>query len=114
MNIKYPLAKETINEEDIDALCNWLKSYPRLTKGELTLQVEKEWAKYIGTDYAVFNNSGSSANLLMIYTAIMCGKINNKKIGTGKIGPVTKDLQKSFMDVVMGKDKRFLKWLKFL
>ena len=25
-----------------------------------------------------------------------------------------KDLQKSFMDVVMGQDKRFLKWLKFL
>ena len=67
MNIKYPLAKETINEEDIDALCNWLKSYPRLTKGDLTVQVENEWAKYIGTDYAVFNNSGSSANLLMIY-----------------------------------------------
>ena len=30
-DIKYPLAKETINGEDIDALCSWLKSYPRLT-----------------------------------------------------------------------------------
>ena len=40
--IKYPLAKETINEEDVDALCDWLKSYPRLTKGSLTLQVEKD------------------------------------------------------------------------
>ena len=30
--IKYPLAKETINEDDINALCDWLKSYPRLTK----------------------------------------------------------------------------------
>ncbi|MDA7494516.1 DegT/DnrJ/EryC1/StrS family aminotransferase [bacterium] len=87
--IKYPLAKETINEQDIDALCSWLKSYPRLTKGELTLQVEKEWAKYIGTDYAVFNNSGSSANLLMIYTAIMCGKIQNKKIVVPSVGWVT-------------------------
>ncbi len=89
MKIKYPLAKETINEEDIDALCSWLKSYPRLTKGELTLQVESEWANYIGSEYAVFNNSGSSANLLMIYTAIMCGKIENKKIVVPSVGWVT-------------------------
>ena len=67
--IKYPLAKETINEEDINALCDWLKSYPRLTKGKLTLEVEDDWAEYIGTDYAVFNNSGSSANLLMVAAA---------------------------------------------
>ena len=66
MNIKFPLAKETINDEDVDALCNWLKSYPRLTKGQLTWDVEADWAKYINTDYAVFNNSGSSANLLMV------------------------------------------------
>tara|TARA_R110000824_G_scaffold128430_2_gene289271 strand:+ start:1705 stop:2871 length:1167 start_codon:yes stop_codon:yes gene_type:complete len=89
MNIKYPLAKETINEEDIDALCTWLKTYPRLTKGDLTPQLESEWAKYIGSDYAVFNNSGSSANLLMIYTAIMCGKIENKKIVVPSVGWVT-------------------------
>ena len=43
MNIKYPLAKETINEEDVDALCQWLKSYPRLTKGQLTWDVEEAW-----------------------------------------------------------------------
>jgi len=89
MNIKYPLAKETINGEDIDALCTWLKSYPRLTKGELTLEVEADWASYIGSKYAVFNNSGSSANLLMIYTAIMCGKIENKKIVVPSVGWVT-------------------------
>ena len=89
MNIKYPLAKETINEEDINALCDWLKSYPRLTKGELTPQVEEQWAKYIGTEYAVFNNSGSSANLLMVYAAIMCGKIKNKKIVVPSVGWVT-------------------------
>ena len=53
MKIKYPLAKETINSEDIDALCDWLKSYPRLTKGQLTWDVEKKWAEYIGTNYAV-------------------------------------------------------------
>ena len=87
--IKYPLAKETINDEDIDALCTWLKSYPRLTKGELTWQVEKDWAEFIGTDYAVFNNSGSSANLLMVATALMSGRIKNKKIAVPSVGWVT-------------------------
>jgi len=87
--IKYPLAKETINEEDIDALCGWLKSYPRLTKGALTPQLEKKWADYIGTNFAVFNNSGSSANLLMIYAAIAGGKIPNKKIVVPSVGWVT-------------------------
>ena len=88
-DIKYPLAKETINGEDIDALCNWLKSYPRLTKGELTWQVEDKWAEFIGTKKAVFNNSGSSANLLMIYAAMTCGRIANKKIAVPSVGWVT-------------------------
>ena len=89
MKIKYPLAKETINEEDVNALCEWLKSYPRLTKGNLTVQVEKDWAEYIGTKYAVFNNSGSSANLLMVAAAVQCGLIPNKKIVVPSVGWVT-------------------------
>lgn len=89
MEIKHPLAKETINNADIDALCDWLKSYPRLTKGQLTCQVEDAWANFIGTKHAVFNNSGSSANLLMIYTAIQAGRIKNKKIVVPSVGWVT-------------------------
>jgi CDP-6-deoxy-D-xylo-4-hexulose-3-dehydrase len=87
--IKFPLAKETINDADVNALCDWLQSYPRLTKGELTWQVEDAWAEYIGTEYAVFNNSGSSANLLMIYAAIQAGRIKNKKIVVPSVGWVT-------------------------
>ena len=87
--IKYPLAKETINEEDIDALCEWLKTYPRLTKGELTWEVEDKWSKYIGTNYSVFNNSGSSANLLMVAAALQAGRIPNKKIVVPSVGWVT-------------------------
>jgi len=89
MNIKYPLAKETINNEDIDALREWLGTYPRLTKGELTWKVEAAWADYIGTKHAVFNNSGSSASLLMIYAAIAAGRIKNKKIAVPSVGWVT-------------------------
>ena len=41
-------------------------------------------------------------------------RVNRTKIGSGKIGPITKELQGSFMDAVMGKNKKFLSWLKFL
>ena len=41
-------------------------------------------------------------------------EIDHVKIGNGKPGKITKALQKSFMDVVMGKDERFLPWLHYL
>tara|TARA_Y100000310_G_C20685047_1_gene818442 strand:- start:502 stop:1722 length:1221 start_codon:yes stop_codon:yes gene_type:complete len=66
MKIKYPLAQETINKADIDELTKWLQTYPRLTQGEVTKQFEEKWAKFVGTKYSVFCNSGSSANLLMV------------------------------------------------
>ncbi len=41
-------------------------------------------------------------------------RVNRTKIGNGEIGSITKELQNSFMDVVMGKNKKFLSWLKFV
>jgi len=41
-------------------------------------------------------------------------QIDKVKIGNGKMGSITKSLQKSFTDVVMGKDERFLPWLTFI
>ena len=41
-------------------------------------------------------------------------RVNRKKIGDGKMGGITKELQDSFMDVVMGKNKKFRSWLEFI
>ena len=41
-------------------------------------------------------------------------RVNKTKIGNGKMGEVTKELQESFMDTVMGKNKKFRSWLKFI
>jgi branched-chain amino acid aminotransferase len=41
-------------------------------------------------------------------------KINKTTIGDGKPGRITKELQKSFMDIVMGKNQKFLSWLKYI
>ena len=35
------LVKDTIDNKDIDELIGWLQTYPRLTKGPLTLELEK-------------------------------------------------------------------------
>ena len=75
------LVKDTINNADIDSLIEWLKTYPRLTKGPLTLELEKQWAQYVGTKYATYVNSGSSANLLALYALMEKGVITrNDKI----------------------------------
>ena len=60
------LAKDTINRGDLAALAKWLtkSETPRLTQGPLVRKFEEAYAKWLGTKYAVFCNSGSSANLL--------------------------------------------------
>jgi len=41
-------------------------------------------------------------------------QIDKVKIGNGKMGSITKTLQKSFTDAVIGKDERFVSWLTFI
>ena len=54
---KINLVKNTIDNHDIDRLIDWLKGYPRLTKGELNLEFEKKFANWMGRKYAIFCNS---------------------------------------------------------
>ena len=57
------LVNDTINNKDIDKLIKWLGTYPRLTKGPLTLEFEQKWSDWLGSKFTIFCNSGSSANL---------------------------------------------------
>jgi len=77
-NIK--LVNDTINQKDLSDLINWLKTNPKLTKGDLTIEFEKQWSKWLGTKYSVYVNSGSSANLAMIYSLLISNRLKNKKI----------------------------------
>ena len=69
------LVEDTIDNKDIDRLVQWLQTYPRLTKGPVTDQLESKWAEESGTKYSVFCNSGSSANLLMLQALLESGRI---------------------------------------
>jgi CDP-6-deoxy-D-xylo-4-hexulose-3-dehydrase len=87
MSIK--LVKDTIDFDDINKLIEWLKTNPKLTKGELTTNFEKKWSEWLGVKYSVFVNSGSSANLAAIYSLILSGKLKNNKIVVPAVSWVT-------------------------
>lgn len=87
--IKYHLAEDTIDRRDIHRLIAWLRSYPRLTKGHLTLEFEERWSRWLGKKHSVFCNSGSSANLLMFYTLLVWGGLKNRKVVVPSVGWVT-------------------------
>ena len=74
------LTKNTIDKNDIDRLVGWLQTYPRLTKGPVTLELEKKWSEWIGAKYSIFCNSGSSANLLMLAALKEGNHLRNDKI----------------------------------
>lgn len=76
------LVKDTIDKNDINKLIEWLNQdeIPRLTKGDLTWELESKWAKKIGTKYSVYVNSGSSAILLTLAALLHTGKLKNNKV----------------------------------
>ena len=61
----YPLASTTWDSEEVRAATRLLESN-QLTMGTEVRKFEEDFAKYIGTKYAVMFNSGSSANLGML------------------------------------------------
>lgn len=86
---KITLVKDTIDKDDIDNLIEWLKTYPRLTQGNKVREFEEMWSKWIGCKYSVFVNSGSSANLLMLYALLELYNLRNKKVVVPSLGWAT-------------------------
>jgi CDP-6-deoxy-D-xylo-4-hexulose-3-dehydrase len=82
MDKNIQLVSDTINRVDIDSLIDWLKQdpIPRLTKGDLTIELEKKWADKLGSKYSVFVNSGSSSILLTLAALKHTNRLKNNKI----------------------------------
>ena len=64
---EYKLIEDTINAEDRASIAEWIINNDHLTKGPLTEKFERQWSKWNNINNSVFVNSGSSANLLMMY-----------------------------------------------
>ena len=80
MNGIIPLVKNTISNNEIDELINWLSTYPRLTQGPVVKDFESMWSNYLGINNSIFVNSGSSALLLAYYAFKIKGIKNNNII----------------------------------
>src|SRR6201747_2548850 len=84
--MKFPLMRNNIVREDLDALIEHLKQDdPILTNGPNVRAFEQEWNDWLGTKYSVFVNSGASANLLTL--AIL--KIRHPDGGEVIVPPLT-------------------------
>jgi CDP-6-deoxy-D-xylo-4-hexulose-3-dehydrase len=83
------LAEETISQQDLETTAAWMLAGNRLTKAEVTTEFEAAFAAWMGCEHAVFVNSGSSANLLMIYAAKEAGRLRNNKVIAPAVSWVT-------------------------
>jgi len=87
--LRHHLAEDTIDRPDMDRLIRWLKTYPRLTKGKVTVAFETQWGRWLGRRHSVFCNSGSSANLLMFDALRLSGRLRNLKVVVPSVGWAT-------------------------
>ena len=63
--MKFPLMRNNIHREDLDAIIEHLKQDdPILTNGSNVRAFEEEWSQWLGVKYSVLLNSGASSNLL--------------------------------------------------
>ena len=83
------LAEDTITQGELIALSDWMLSGKKLTKAEETLAFELEFSSWVGSQYAIFTNSGSSSNLLMIFALKELGLLRNNKAIAASVSWVT-------------------------
>ena len=87
-----------------------------ITRDSVIQLIKKEHMKLVEKNITV-NELLKADEVFMTGTAAevkSVTKIDKNAIGSGSIGEITKELQKSFMNIVMGKDKRFVRWLTCL
>ena len=87
-----------------------------ITRNSVIQLIKKEHMKLVEKNITV-NELLKADEVFMTGTAAevkSVTKIDKNAIGNGSVGEITKELQKSFMNIVMGKDKRFVRWLTYL
>ena len=66
MIVDWPLMKNSIGQKEKQAMIDFINGDNRFTNGDKVRDFEKQWADWVGTHYALFVNSGGSANLLLL------------------------------------------------
>lgn len=106
--IVFPLSLGS-SKEELDALADWIRTYPKLSMGELTKEAERRFAAWVGKKYCVFSNSGSSANLIAYYALLLSNKLKNNKVAVPSIAwstTISPAIQLGFQPYIVGADER--------
>ena len=86
--IRYPLLEKGFTSEDVMRGIEVLLSR-NITMSNITKRFELEFAKFVGSKFALMVNSGSSANLLAAFALVNPKKKNRLKIGDKFLVPAT-------------------------
>jgi CDP-6-deoxy-D-xylo-4-hexulose-3-dehydrase len=73
--IQYKLSDDTWSNSEIQAINRVIKS-KRFTMGKEVQEYEEQFAKKMGSRYAIMSNSGSSANLLAVASLVYSEKLS--------------------------------------
>ena len=67
MEYHWKLMEDAIGEKEKGALIDFIRESNRFTNGPKVREFEEAWSKWLGVKHSVFVNSGSSANLVLLY-----------------------------------------------
>ena len=62
--LNIPLMSNNINQDDVNALIEFLKTTDRFTQWPKVQEFEKVWSEWLGVKHTLFVNSGASANFI--------------------------------------------------
>ena len=74
----YKLAEDTIDNKDYELMINFLKERKYLNQSIYTKRFEQKFSNFLDTNYSIFVNSGSSANLLIAQVLLEGNFLKNK------------------------------------
>ena len=63
------LAEDTLSQDEINDLADWLRKGERLTQGERVKAFERAWSEWLGCADSVFVGSGTTANFALMACA---------------------------------------------
>mgnify|MGYP003110855235 CR=1 FL=1 len=79
MSYDWPLMENTIEPKQKQVMIDFLVDSDRFTNGKKVLEFEQKWSEWQGCNHSVFVNSGSTANMLLLW-AIKNEYFKNKKM----------------------------------
>jgi CDP-4-dehydro-6-deoxyglucose reductase, E1 len=86
---KIELAPDTITQEELLIISEWLKTNPKLTQGSVVEEFQSKFSSVSGKIYSTMVNSGSSAILLSLYALKQQLNLINVKVAVPTVSWVT-------------------------